>query len=103
MVLADSSETASGQAREVFSGLDCISRVEASPQGFVLISPNADSVIPRLVRAATERGLGIDSVTLKRPTLEDVFLDHTGRALREEEGGSDAFRRMARGVRQARR
>lgn len=101
--LADLSEETRQRARELLAGLDWVNRVEAHPQGFVLISRNGDSAIPRLIQAASGSGLEIASITLKRPSLDDVFLTYTGHELREEEGGADAFRRMARGVRQARR
>ena len=101
--LADSSEAACQRARELFAGLDWVSRVEAHPQGLVLISRDGDATIPRLIQAASGSGLEIASVTFKRPSLDDVFLTYTGHDLREEEGGADAFRRMTRGVRQARR
>jgi ABC-2 type transport system ATP-binding protein len=102
VVLTDSSEAASERARNLFAGFDWISRVDAHPQGLVLIASNGDAAIPRLVQAASENGLQIASLALKRPLLDDVFLTYTGRELREEEGGADAFRRMSRGVRQAR-
>lgn len=101
--LADSSEASVQWARELFGGFDWISRVDAHPQGLVLIARNGDATIPRLVQAASENGLEIASMALKRPSLDDVFLAYTGHELREEEGGADAFRRMSRGVRQARR
>ena len=100
--LADSSEAASERARSLFAGFDWISRVDIHPQGLVLIARNGDAAMPRLVQAASENGLEIASLALKRPSLDDVFLTYTGRELREEEGGADAFRRMSRGVRQAR-
>lgn len=100
--LADPSEAASERARELFAAFDWISRVDVHPQGLVLIARNGDAAIPRLVQAASETGLAIASLALKRPLLDDVFLTYTGHELREEEGGADAFRRMSRGVRQAR-
>lgn len=43
---------------------------------------NAESIVGELVaRATTSHSL--DSVRITRPTLDDVFLHHTGRALRE--------------------
>ncbi|MCK4928124.1 MAG: ATP-binding cassette domain-containing protein [Methanosarcinales archaeon] len=41
--------------------------------------------IPRLLKIAGETGVNILSVDLHRPTLDDVFLSHTGRVIREEE------------------
>jgi ABC-2 type transport system ATP-binding protein len=47
--------------------------------------------IPRLVR---ELGVVIESVDLHRPTLDDVFLKVTGRAIREEEADPLAMMRL---------
>jgi ABC-2 type transport system ATP-binding protein len=49
--------------------------------------------VPRLVRELT---VPVDTVTLRRPSLDDVFLKLTGRAIREEEAGTkDQMRAMA--------
>jgi len=101
--LSDPSETTIRRAQEVFSGLEWISRTELYPHGVILISSNSDAALPRLMQIADENGLGIISITLKHPSLDDVFLAHTGHDLRQKEGGADAFRRLKRGVRQARR
>ena len=101
--LSDNSEAARQRARQLLGGMSWVQRLEEHPQGFVLISTDGDAAIPRLIQAASGGGLEIVSVTLKRPSLDDVFLTYTGHELREEEGGSDAFRRMSRAVRQARR
>lgn len=101
--LSDLSEAGRERARRVFGGMNRVSRMDDHPQGLVLISSDGDSAIPRLIQAASGGGLQILSVTLKRPSLDDVFLAYTGHELREEEGGSDAFRRMSRAVRQARK
>jgi ABC-2 type transport system ATP-binding protein len=45
-------------------------------------------LLPRLLRRLEDRGLAVVSSELARPTLDDVFLNLTGRSLRE--GGSDA-------------
>jgi ABC-2 type transport system ATP-binding protein len=101
--LADASEGTCQHAQEVFSRLEWITRTERHPQGVILISGDGDTAIPRIMRAAAGNGLEIASFTLKHPSLDDVFLSYTGRELREEEGGSDTFRRLRRAVRQARR
>jgi len=36
---------------------------------------------------ASASGISILSISLHRPTLDDVFLHHTGRAIREKEAG----------------
>lgn len=53
-----------------------------------------DEFIPQLIR---ELGVGIQSIGLHRPTLDDVFLKLTGREIREE--GADELEIMRRTVR----
>ncbi len=43
--------------------------------------------IPHVLGLASESGIAIQSVSLHRPTLNDVFLHHTGRAIREKDAG----------------
>lgn len=39
--------------------------------------------IPHVLALASEAGIPIRSVSLRKPTLDDVFLHHTGRAIRD--------------------
>ena len=48
-----------------------------------LAVPEGALVVPRLF---TELGVGIQSVTVTRPSLDDVFLTYTGRTIRDSEG-----------------
>ena len=43
--------------------------------------------IPDIIMTAERLGVEIESVTLRKPTLEDVYLHFTGRRIREEEAG----------------
>ncbi len=49
--------------------------------------------IPELVNLAQRAGTLIRSVNLREPTLEDVFLQYTGRTIRGEDGGVKALMR----------
>jgi ABC-2 type transport system ATP-binding protein len=76
--------------RERF-GLDA-----AVHEGTVTVSvPDGAGFVPRLF---TELGVEIRSVTVQRPTLDDVFLAHTGSTIRDAEAGAgpSAFAVMAR-------
>ena len=53
--------------------------------------PDGAAFVPRLVR---EAGAEVTSVQFRRPSLDDVFLKLTGRAIREEEAGSKDMMRM---------
>ena len=55
--------------------------------------PDSSTFVPRLVR---ELSAPVKSLTLSRPSLDDVFLKLTGHAIRDEEAGQkDQFRAMA--------
>ncbi|GAA4265523.1 ATP-binding cassette domain-containing protein [Frondihabitans peucedani] len=45
---------------------------------------DAGTHLPRLLRELDARGIALTSIEVRRPTLDDVFLDLTGRSLREE-------------------
>ena len=53
--------------------------------------PDAAAFVPRLVR---DTGVEVTSVQFRRPSLDDVFLKLTGRAIRDEEAGSKDMMRM---------
>jgi ABC-2 type transport system ATP-binding protein len=56
--------------------------------------PDGAAFVPRLVR---EAGVEVTSVAFRRPSLDDVFLKLTGRAIREEEASiKDMMRMMGR-------
>ena len=48
---------------------------------------DADRHIPGIVTAIHQNGIGITSLTVRKPTLEDVFLHYTGRTIRDEATG----------------
>jgi ABC-2 type transport system ATP-binding protein len=71
-------------------------------QGSVRIEvPDSGTFVPRLFQELQEP---VTSFSLHRPSLDDVFLKLTGRAIRDEEaGGTDQLRDMAKLWRGARR
>jgi len=60
---------------------------------------NGKSLLPRIVDMATQNGIFIQSIYVREPDLEDVFLHYTGRTIRPEAGkglyGSAAAHRRA--------
>jgi ABC-2 type transport system ATP-binding protein len=53
-----------------------------------------DEFVPELVRGLTPR---VDSISVNRPTLDDVFMKLTGRTIRDQEGsGIDQMRQFSR-------
>jgi ABC-2 type transport system ATP-binding protein len=67
-----------------------------------LLVDNGGHRIPEIVKLADEVGVTLESVELRKPTLDDVFLSVTGRNIREEKGSFLEMVRRHRIVRQAR-
>jgi ABC-2 type transport system ATP-binding protein len=71
-------------------------------EGLVTFSvESGEQFVPRLF---AELGVAIRSVSVARPSLDDVFMSYTGRTIRDTEAGSgDAMRAMAQRFRAGRR
>ena len=54
-------------------------------QGLITVfSTKSNEVIPKIFQASTNLNMKINSLTLKQPTLDDVFISYTGHDLRDE-------------------
>ena len=75
----------------------CVKKLKAH-DGFInLCVKNAESRIPEIIRIANRAGVEVESATIHKPTLEDVFLHYTGRKIREE--GADVKERFRERIR----
>ena len=72
-------------ARRREGGVEACNGRAASVQdgGVQLIVDSARSVLPELLRTATDAGLAVSAVEVDEPDLEAVFLHLTGKALRD--------------------
>jgi ABC-2 type transport system ATP-binding protein len=97
--LADKVDSAIRALRE----LTFVSNIKAGEDGaYHLLVREGEKATPKIFDLLTNLGVKVESISLKRPTLDDVFLHHTGHALREEEG-RESFMRMRMALRRARR
>ena len=67
----------------------CSSEVIVDDGGVVLSASirSGDRVVPRAIRALDDAGVDVLDVEVKRPTLDDVFLQLTGRAADGDDAG----------------
>ena len=73
------------RAQDVLKGLQGIGEVVDGDGGVTVYAMNASSLVPDIVRAFDASGLKLSSINLSRPSLDDVFLKHTGHRIRAEE------------------
>jgi ABC-2 type transport system ATP-binding protein len=63
------------------------------PDGLVLQVADGESFVPRLL---ADLGVPVRSVSVSRPTLDDVFMAYTGRTIRDAEGAAPQIPAMFR-------
>lgn len=83
---------------EVLRGLGWIKNLRLHEDVFSLTMERGERRIPELIQTAQGLGIIVNSVHLRKPSLEDVFLHFTGRKIREEDRGQNGpFGSSARG------
>jgi ABC-2 type transport system ATP-binding protein len=73
------------KAKQVLAGLGGITDIVDSDEGIVIYAKNGGFLVPDIVRAFDIAGIKLSSIGVSSPTLDDVFLKHTGRRIRPEE------------------
>ncbi len=62
-----------------------VERIQTNNNSIHLTVKDGERMMPELLRSLDARNLEAQTVTLSRPSLDDVFLKYTGRSLREDE------------------
>jgi ABC-2 type transport system ATP-binding protein len=84
--LADAPDGATGALRE----LDGIGEVQLDGRTLRARVEHGGRAVPLVLQALESHGVAVESVTVSRPSLDDVYLRYTGRAFSEadEEGAA---------------
>ena len=75
--------------------------VDAGPNTVKIKVENADEALPRVINFISQHELSTIKLTVQKPSLDEVFLEYTGRSIRDEEGGMDRMK-TAMNLRRAR-
>ncbi|HLE47855.1 MAG TPA: ATP-binding cassette domain-containing protein [Candidatus Thermoplasmatota archaeon] len=94
-------EGANGKVPDAIKALPFVRSAIATTSGVQLEVQNGESAIPKILDAVRGSGGVVQSINLKKPTLNDVFVKHTGRQIRDED--MDAPTRMRFFMRHRRR
>jgi ABC-2 type transport system ATP-binding protein len=81
---SEPSEAGTATVREVAARLGPLHAAETDGATVSLRVPGGAELLPGLLRELDRRGVAVRSAEVARPTLDDVFLNLTGRSLREE-------------------
>ncbi len=77
------------RATEIARGLDGVHEVTPDGRRLHLRVDHGAQAVPVILAALDSGGTGVQAVTVSRPSLDDVYLHHTGRGFRaDDESGS---------------
>ena len=82
-----------GQVEQAEKALDRVPQVrQATAEGAVVRARVADGprALPAVLAGLEADGIGVLSVTVARPSLDDVYLHYAGRSFRQAEGSTPA-------------
>ncbi len=86
IVLDDSGGDLYERARELVEQREYAWAVNPMGGGIAVTVRSGSAAVPDLVGLLHDQGVPVVSVSVARPTLDDVFLMHTGRRIRTEDG-----------------
>ena len=69
----------------------------------IVARQRGDQLIPEVFALAAKHDVGVESIRLHRPSLDDVYLHFTGREMRDEQGSREDLRRTRVAQRRMRR
>jgi ABC-2 type transport system ATP-binding protein len=73
------------RSKEIIGAMDEVTEVKEKTNGFVaLVNQDGTHLLPRIMDEIRAHGIRIETVNLKKPSMDDVFVHFTGRELREE-------------------
>lgn len=79
-----------GAAAQAIEGQVAAKEISTSGSVLRVTVEEGDRAIADVIRALDASGINLRSISLARPSLDDVFLTLTGRSLREEGETDDA-------------
>jgi len=85
-----STETTRAEARKILATLPTVVNIADSGDGLTVYAKDGGQFVPELVRAFDKSSIKLISINLSSPTLDDVFLKHTGKRIRVEEAEKQA-------------
>ena len=88
--------------KDVLTSVPTVKEVKNTGNLYRLKVVNGEETIPRIMEKICENKIKISKVSLIEPSLDQVFLEYTGKTIRETESGREDVRRMRRYLRRVR-
>lgn len=87
---------------DILSQVRNVKEVKKNDSFYHVRAENGEEAAPEIIEAIRIRGFHMSKITLTKPTLDEVYLQYTGRKLREEQSSWEETMAHARTLRRAR-
>ncbi|MBT3363153.1 MAG: ATP-binding cassette domain-containing protein [Chloroflexi bacterium] len=82
--------------QKVLEGESFVQRTQPAEEELAVYVDNAKTATPAIMRILAEKGIDVETLSISRPSLDDVFLKYTGKTIRHQEGKETSFTDIAR-------
>ena len=76
-------EVSISRAEQILLSQPFVKKAKSTSNRLIVYVNNGDSAVPKILRLLQNEELNVESVTLSRPSLDDIFLLCTGRTMRD--------------------
>ena len=80
----------------ILSGRDFVMEIQQTNGDLAVFVDSGETAAPAIMNILSNEGIQVQSLSVSRPSLDDVFLKYTGRTMRAEEGTRTTFVEMKR-------
>jgi len=84
------------RTQEALAGQAFILGTQATDNELAVYVDKGESAAPAIMRLLSNQGIEVKTLSVSRPSLDDVFLKYTGRTIRAEEGTATTFAQIMR-------
>jgi ABC-2 type transport system ATP-binding protein len=78
------------------SGKPFVTGTKATDGELAVYVKEGESAVPNIMKLLNNEGIEIKTISMSRPSLDDVFLKYTGRTIRAQEGTRTNFAQLMR-------
>ena len=89
-------ETFVKRTQSLLSSKPFVLEMQPIEEGLAVYVDNGESAAPAILSLLAGEGVEVQTLSVSRPSLDDVFLKYTGRTMRAEEGTATTYMQMKR-------
>jgi len=84
------------RTESVLSGKPFVTGTKPTDGELAVYVKDGESAIPSIMQLLSSQGIEVKTISMSRPSLDDVFLKYTGRTIRAQEGTRTTFAQIQR-------